>query len=154
MPPIEITRDTTSGTASGFTLLEVVVAFSCAALILGAVLRVFSLGMRTADSAEMRTMGTMLAQSVMTEIQATGPLAPRAAFGSFENGFRWSYRIEPYELEVAPAADADASAVVVPYTISVTVGWGPEDDPAGTVTLTTLRVGGGEVDPGLELAPR
>ena len=128
--------------ASGFTLLEVVVALACVALILGAVLRIFSLGLRTADSAEKRTFGILLAQSVLAEIAVSEPLSPRAAFGGHERGFRWSYRIASYEEGVTvPPADGPSL-----YRIEVTVSWGARDDSAGSVTLTTLRLGNEQND--------
>lgn len=129
-----------SDSCGGFTLLEVVVAFACVALILGAVLRVFSLGVRSTDSAEKRTMGTMLAQSVLTQIETAEPLSPREASGAFENGYRWWYRIEPYEEDGIEDAQ-DELGTARAYTVAVGVTWGQEDDPSGTVTLRTLRVG-------------
>lgn len=127
--------------ASGFTLLEVVVALACVGLILGAVLRIFSLGLRTADSAEMRALGTMLAQSVLTEIAVSEPLSPREAFGAFENGFRWSYRIGPYEEGALVHPGEERAEGPQLYRIEVAINWGREDDPAGSVTVTTLRLG-------------
>lgn len=130
----------------GFTLLEVVVALACVALILGAVLRIFSLGLRTADSAETRALGTLLAQSVLTEVALSEPLSPRAAFGVLENGFRWSYRIGPYEegTMVQPGEEGVEGPQL--YRIEVAISWGPDDDPAGAVTLTSLRLSDGHSD--------
>jgi type II secretory pathway pseudopilin PulG len=129
--------------APGFTLLEVVVALVCAALILGAVLRIFSLGLRTADSAEMRAVGIMLAQSVLAESAASAPLAPREASGVFENGFRWSYRIRSYEEDGSAPAGEEETQELRLYQVEVAVSWGREDDRAGQVTLTTLRLSEG-----------
>jgi general secretion pathway protein I len=132
--------------ASGFTLLEVVVALACIALILGAVLRVFSLGLQTADSARMRALGTMLAQSVLTEIAVSDPLTPREASGAFENGFRWSYRIGAYEESATPQTEEERAQRLQLYRLDVAVSWGRQDNPAGLVTLTTLRLSdGGEL---------
>jgi prepilin-type N-terminal cleavage/methylation domain-containing protein len=137
----------------GFTLLEVVVALACAALVLGAVLRIFSLGMRTADSAEMRAHGTMLAQSILAEIAASEDLMPREASGAFENGFRWLYQIGSYEDETGVRTGEEPPQELQLYRIDVAVSWGREDDPAGRVTLTTVRLGEGSAFSAVERFP-
>lgn len=138
--------------APGFTLLEVVVALACVALILGAVLRVFSLGLRTADSAEKRAHGVMLAQSVLAEIATDSPLDVGQASGTFDDGFRWWCRIGLYEDDSARRTEDEFAQEFWLYRIDVAVAWGRQDDPAGSVTLTTLRVsaapsGGPEREP-------
>lgn len=134
----------------GFTLLEVVVAFTCVALIIGAVLRIFSIGLRTSDVAEKRATGIMLAQSVLSQIEAGGPLSPRAAEGEFVNGYSWAYRIDPY-VEADAAGDGEVPAGAIAYVVAVAVGWAPDDEPGNRVTLRTLRLGAqtdGDLPPG------
>lgn len=131
---------------SGFTLLEVIVALICAALILGTVLRIFSLGLRTADSAEKRALAAMLAQSVMTEITVSEPLSPREGFGALRNGFRFSYRIASYEDTDMLQRSEDHPQEFQLFKVDVAVNWGAEGSSQGTVTLTTLRLGNEEYD--------
>ncbi len=146
-----LSRGRRTDAPGGFTLLEVVVALACAALILGAILRIFSLGMRTADSAEKRAHGAMLAQSVLAEIAAGTSLTPGEASGVFQDGFRWSYRIRSYEDDGSePAGEEEAQALRL-YRVDVAVSWGRQDDPAGQVTLTTVRLS--EADDGSAVEP-
>jgi general secretion pathway protein I len=52
-----------TGRAAGFTLVEMLVAFTVAVLLLGAVYRVFSAGLRAEGSAEAYAKAVLIAQS-------------------------------------------------------------------------------------------
>jgi general secretion pathway protein I len=71
VPPA--TRETTSG----FTLIEVLVAFTIAALMLGALSQVFSTGIGAAALANADKEALLLAQSSLDELGAGGLLSPR-----------------------------------------------------------------------------
>ena len=52
-----------SNSGSGFTLIEILVAFAILALTLTALLQVFTSGLRNVDAADRHLMATMLARS-------------------------------------------------------------------------------------------
>jgi general secretion pathway protein I len=124
----------------GFTLLEVVVAFTIVALVLAAVLRIFSDGLRSVDRAEKYVQATMIAQSKLDELASQQPVVAQQQAGEADGGFSWQAEAAPYfELN---ASDLLGSRVQL-FRFTVAVGWGG-GWPARTVTLSTLRVSGGE----------
>lgn len=118
----------------GFTLLEVLVAFTILALMMGVLLQVFSGGLRTAEVARNHAVGTLLAQSKLAAIGIEEPLVEGERTGAFDNGYRWRYTIDRY-----PEQDGEEEEIV-PYRLTLTVEWGPVGS-GGSVTLTTLRLG-------------
>jgi general secretion pathway protein I len=119
----------------GFTLLEVLVAFTILAVALVALLRAFSSGLRGLDAAEAATAAVQHARSKIEEIGSVIPLEPGLHEGDFEDGYHWRVVIEPHELGDAAAAE---TLPLLPYEIEVTVtGTG---ERGGAVTLRSLRL--------------
>ncbi len=65
----------------GFTLLEVLVAFTILAVALVALLRAFSSGLRGLDAAETASIAVQHARSKMAEVGSTIPLEAGAGHG-------------------------------------------------------------------------
>lgn len=118
----------------GFTLLEVLVAFTILALMMGVLLQVFSGGLRTAEVARNHAVGALLAQSKLAAIGIEEPLVEGERTGDFDNGYRWRYSIDRYQEHDGEEEE------IVPYRLTLTVEWGPAGS-GGSVTLTTLRLG-------------
>jgi general secretion pathway protein I len=122
----------------GFTLLEVLVAFTILAVALVALLRAFSSGLRGLDAAEAATAAVQHARSKMAEVGSVIPLEPGVEEGAFEDGYQWRVVIEPHELGDAAAAE---TLPLLPYEIEVTVTGGTGGGSrGGTVTLRSLRL--------------
>jgi general secretion pathway protein I len=121
----------------GFTLLEVLVAFTILALVMGAVLQIFSGGLRTAEIARNHAVGALLAESKLAAIGIEEPLVAGERTGTFDNGFRWRYSIDPYQEQDGAQEEQEE---LMPYRLIVTVDWGSPGS-GGSVTLTTLRLG-------------
>ncbi len=121
------------GNSRGFTLLEVLVAFTILAVGLVALLRAFSSGLRGLDAAETASIAVQHARSKMAEIGSVIPLEPGAEEGAFADGFRWRVMIEPHELGDGAAAE---TLPLLPYEVEVTV----TGSRGGTVTLRSLRL--------------
>jgi general secretion pathway protein I len=117
----------------GFTLLEVLVAFTILAVGLVALLRAFSSGLRGLDAAETASIAVQHARSKMAEVGSVIPLEPGAEEGAFDDGFRWRVAIEPHELGDGAAAEA---LPLLPYEVEVTV----TGSRGGAVTLRSLRL--------------
>ena len=107
----------------GFTLLEVLVAFTVFALSAGALMQSLSAGMRSGDAAERVGRATALAQSKLAELE----LAPGASLGLREGSYRDADAGYGWRSEVAvtdPAfPDPEQELPVRLYTISVDVLW-------------------------------
>lgn len=123
----------------GFTLIEVLVAFVVTSLVLAAVLGIFSGGLGTSRRADARATAALIATSVLAATGREQPLAEGVAEGVFDNGFRWRRWIEPYLVETLFAEDSG----IFSYRVVVTVSW-PGAGPDDGVTLSTLRIAGGE----------
>jgi len=120
----------------GFTLLEVVVAFTVAALVVAAAFQVFGTAFGGSARAERQTLALLTAESKLAEVGHTLPLAAGTRNGDASGDLDWTVRIvaEPEARE----ADGPRGPVRA-YAITVTVRWGARD--AEAVTLNTLRLG-------------
>jgi general secretion pathway protein I len=120
----------------GFSLIEVLVAFSIMALVLGVLFQIFSTGLRTAGMAEQYSVAERLAHSLLDEASAMRPLEVGERSGEFDGTrYRWRTRIEP-EPDLGPDF---ASPRFSAYRITVRVMWegrGGDRD----FRLSTLRL--------------
>lgn len=119
---------------SGFSLLEVLVAFVVMALTLGVLFQIFGTGLRTAGTADNYARATTLARGQLALAADTPPLTPGRRSGEFAGTpFRWEQAIEPYA--GGPARPEGVEA----YQVTVRVFW-----PAGRgereLVLETLRL--------------
>ncbi len=129
---------TRAGGESGFTLIEVLVSFVIVALAMGALLQIFSSGLRSGYIAEQYSAAVLLAES---KLEATGiedRLVEGETSGAFDNGFRWTVSVRAYD----DGADADQPGTVEAFAVAVTVAW---DGSAGerSFELETLRLATG-----------
>ncbi len=122
----------------GFTLLEVLIAFTLVAFVLAAVIQLYSGGLRSTGISEQRVVAVMLAQSKLAELAARQPLEPHAESGLSGNGYRWRAEVRKY-WEMAALEEPQANPVVL-YQITVDVAWGPAARPRN-LELSTLRIG-------------
>lgn len=123
--------------ARGFTLLEVLIAFTLVAFVLGAALRLYSSGFRGTAVAEQYVIASMLAQSKLDEVAAAQPLLPREETGITRTGYRWQASVRRYA-DLASGAPGERRPVQL-FDLAVTVAFGG-DFRARTLTLRTLRV--------------
>ncbi len=118
----------------GFTLLEILVAFTILALALGVLLRAFSSGVRSLEAAEDYATAAMQVRSKMAEVGPVIVLEPGEHEGELENGSHWRVVVEPHEI------GGESSDSVGPplraYRVEVTVSW----RGGRAVTLNTLRL--------------
>jgi len=119
--------------AAGFTLVEILVAFVIAALLLGVLYQIFSMGARAGQGAAGYSEAVLLAQSGLDALAAApiGPGDTADRIGRYERSTR--VRVQD---ALAPAA---AAVNLVPYEIEVRVAW--RDGPRSrAVSLSTLRL--------------
>ena len=121
----------------GFTLLEVLVAFTVLAISLGVLFEIFSTGMRASRSAEEYTRATLLAESKLATIGITGALEEGESSGEYEDGYAWRVAVRPYRLD-EPEAEGLPPPIEA-YEVVVTVAWG-QGSRERSVSLTTLRL--------------
>ncbi|MEE9356363.1 MAG: type II secretion system protein [Methylococcaceae bacterium] len=123
--------------SQGFSLLEILVAFSILAISLGVLLKVFSSGVRTAIVSEEYAQAVQIADSLLAQTGVEEPLEETEKQGDVGGVYAWTVSVrlfepelENYNMDLLP---------VVPYLISVVVDW-QEINNNRTVELTTLRL--------------
>jgi general secretion pathway protein I len=120
----------------GFTLIEVLVAFAIAALLLVALLRVLALSLGAGERSELYTRATVLAESTLDAVGVVSPLVEGEGAELSEGPFHVHAAVERYH---APG-DPDTAQYLVLYRVSATVSW-REGSRSRALTLTTLRLG-------------
>ncbi len=125
------------GGNGGFTLLEVLVAFTVLAISLGVLFEIFSTGMRASRSAEEYTRATLHAESKLATIGIEQELEEGESSGEYGDGYAWHVGVRPYRLD-----EEEAEGVAPPieaYEVIVTVSWGRGSSDR-SISLTTLRL--------------
>lgn len=120
----------------GFSLLEVLVAFTILALSLGVLMQVFSQALNAASLSGTYGRATALAEAGMDLVGIDIPLESGLRSGETEDGLQW--RVQVTEV---PIADLLAGEAPLPaYLVSSEVTW---ESVRGTrrVSLVTLRLG-------------
>ena len=77
----------------GFTLIEVIVAFTILSVTLVMVMQLFSAGLKASRASSDYTRAVIYAKDIMEQI--TDP--PTDDSGEFEDGFFWETEVTPYE---------------------------------------------------------
>jgi len=134
---------------SGFTLLEVMLAFVVLAAALGLLLGMLSRGLKQVTDSQAATDATLYAQSLLDELGTLQPMAPGASQGEFEHGrYRWRLQVVPTQDPAPPPPPAagqsqpqpvptDASPVL--YRVTLDVDWG-KAGPTQRLHFQTLRL--------------
>jgi len=119
----------------GFSLLEVLVAFTILAMLLGALFQVFSGGLRAASAGERYTRATVIAQSRLAALGAEQPLREGVFSGTTDDAYGWRVTVSPYLDDQLPETDR----VLLPLTVSVEVFWEDGGTPR-TLSLTSIKL--------------
>lgn len=127
----------------GFSLLEVLVAFTVLALSLGVLMQIFSASLRNADITREQGEATTLAQSLLAGIGVETPLAASESSGVHADRFRWRIQIAPFQEppRVGQTEGINPIATLDLWQVTVSVSWGGGASPSSerAVTLATLR---------------
>ncbi len=122
---------------TGFSLLEVLVAFSIMALSLGGLYQSLMGSVRAVDESERMTSAVLIAESVLRS-RAAVPADGWRERGADEQGFEWIVVSSPLH---------DVEAASMPWKlhrVQVSVGWGGR---AGRVSLVSYLPEGVPPDP-------
>jgi general secretion pathway protein I len=123
--------------ASGFSLLEVLVAFAILALSLGVLMQIFQRAMTTTTMSSEYSRIVALAEAKLTAVGGDIPLEEGVHTGDPENGMDWIVSIQPYQLEGWLGGDfgPPLSPLVVTAVASL-----PTPNGARQVTLRSVRL--------------
>ena len=121
---------------SGFTLLEILVAFLILALALGALLPTFSHSLEGVESSEFYVTALAEAQSRMDRVGSEIPLEEGEISGTTEAGFDWVASFHRQEPADATHLDGDEAASVELIDVQIVVS----EAGGRRLTLKSLRL--------------
>lgn len=141
-PCVPGSRFPVPGLQSGYTLIEVIVAFAVLALALTLLLGTLSGASRQVRWADDAGRASLHAQSLLAQLGVGEVLAPGQRQGDFEDGrFRWQLEVAPWhDPAQPPAADDQPRDVFAPtlLAVSLQVAWG--DAANQRLQVSTLRL--------------
>jgi len=124
--------------ASGFSLLEVVVALAVLALSFGVLFRVFGQSLGNIGRGEQYSRAAAVAEAQLAALGAVSSRRLRSYEADVDDGFHVVVTVTP------PKRDGRlASLPVKPYRISVRVAW-DRAGRSGELTVDTIRLGRAE----------
>ena len=121
---------------SGYTLIEVLVAFMILALALTVLMRIFSGGLRNVSVSSDYAVATLIAESRLAAAGIDVPLAPGEMSGTEGERFEWTVSVQDYQ---PWPGYRSATKGVDAYRVTVTVEW-PHGDNTRRVGLSTVRL--------------
>lgn len=140
-----------AGTQRGFTILEVLVAFLLATMLLSLILSGFSTGLSGLSRTERTAQAALVAQSRLAELGVSVPLGEGQYGGVTEDSqieYRWQVSVRPFEWGYA---DVLRDQGLEMYRVDVDVFW-PAAMGEHQYQLATFRTLAGTTEPALEEA--
>jgi general secretion pathway protein I len=124
---------------AGFSLLEILVAFSVMALTLGVLLRIFGGGNRIAIATDEYSRAIVVAESLLASAGVEAPLQPGETSGDIGELYHWTLKVNPFPVDEDLMPQGNVPVPVKPYWVELSVEWG-EGDERRSFDLTTLRL--------------
>jgi len=129
---------------AGFSLLEVLVAFTLLALAMGVVMQIFSRGVNGATLADRYAKATMYAESMLSSVGSETELKEGSADGKFDDDFSWALAVrayqDPYPKDQA-VIDYERLMPTQLFEVELKVSFMAEDRRERVLNLSTLRMG-------------
>jgi general secretion pathway protein I len=132
--------------ASGFTLLEVLLAFVVFALSFTVILEILSGAMRNTVRAKQQTEAALITQSVMDQVGLDIPLESGSRSNGQSGDYRWDLQITNYSggPEAAMFAEAGEMTGVELLEVELQISWGiaPREKSRTFSTVKAVRRAG------------
>lgn len=122
---------------SGFSLIEVLVAFAILAAALATLSSAFGTGLRGTRNAEFQLRAVDFAENLLAEAGRSTPLKRGVQTGTADD-LHWQLEVASWQDDTGEATPPAAGAALEALRVSVTVGWGSRSGQS--VSLQTLRV--------------
>lgn len=135
------TRHSVKGKQTGFTLIEIIIAFAVLALALTLLLGTLSGSARQVRDSADAGRAALHAQSLLAQTGVGEVLQPGARDGEFDDGkYRWTMQISDYTDPLRPQQDVLRNPGG-PHLLrlALTVQWG-DGGPGRQLSLETLRL--------------
>ena len=121
---------------SGFTLLEVLVAFSLLSVSLGVIMLGISKSLRVSDVTREYSRAITLAESRLAEYSEIDLSTVTETAGRFDDRYDWAVEIKPYETSGGQVGVGNTIA----YQLTAKVVW-PGRNNQREIVLSTIRLG-------------
>jgi len=121
----------------GYSLIEVLVAFSILAMALTVLLKIFSAGLRNVDAASEYARAINIAEAELAVPGILEPMQAGITEGEESDGYRWVRDVSAFQ---PPNRPDYTGAPVPPYLIRVEVTWAAGRGER-TLWLETIRLG-------------
>lgn len=131
------------GHSHGFSLLEVLVAFTLFSVALGVMMQIFSRGVNGASLADHYAKAAMHAESKLAAMGLEEALKEGTTSGKIDDDYAWQVTVKPY-VDPAPrdqqALDFEKQHFSQLYEIETRVTFAGDDRKERVVTLSTLQI--------------
>ena len=122
----------------GFTLIEIIAAFTILAMTFMVVLEILSNSSANTIKSSERTEIALEAASKMAEIGVTIPIEEGGESGEFDNGHRWDISMVPYDISYEGDTVMDFAPIEL-YQITLKISWDLDGYEDRVATFNTLR---------------
>ena len=122
---------------AGFTILEVLVGFLVAALLLSVILSAFSDGMRSFVQADRLSQASLVAQSRLAELGHSAPLQPGNYQGRDAAGYSWQVAIAPLSWSFESELQGHQRIL---YQVNVKVSWQGAAGRESSYEISSMRL--------------
>jgi general secretion pathway protein I len=116
---------------NGFSLLEVLVAFTLLAVTMGVMMTTLSSNSRGLVIASQHSEAATLAESLIAEVGVSTPLEVSSLAGEFDEKYHWRLKIEENPMEQGYLKESS-------FLVTAEVSWG-ETGSGRRYVLSTLR---------------
>lgn len=120
---------------AGFTLLEVLVAFTICAFMLGGFLQVFSNGLKQDRTTDRYATALLHAESLLAQVGKITPLRIGEEAGRTADGFSWRILQTLY----GEAGSSFEQTPLIPYQVTLTMTWAVGETERA-LSITSLRL--------------
>lgn len=124
--------------SSGFTLIEVIAAFTILSMTFMVILEILSNSSANTIKSSERTHVALLAQSKMDEVGITIPVEESSLSGDFDDKHSWEVLIEPFEVPYEGNVEMSFAPVEL-FKVALYIRWFDGRGERRTATFTTLR---------------
>jgi general secretion pathway protein I len=128
--------------SGGFTLIEVVVAFTMLSLVLAVSFEIFTSGLKRAGELDDYSRALLIAQSKIASVGTEEQFKEGQSQGQSEDGrFRWAVAVVRTEEGLPPGYKGPY--VYLLYRVDVKVDWLGADSRDRSIALSTMGMGSG-----------
>jgi len=122
---------------SGFSLLEVLVAFAILSMSLGVLYQAFSNSLRNVGASGDYSRAMIIAEARLAEAMADVPVNEGSDQGEVDDRYQWKLTVQRYEYD-----DEGITSQFTPYQVQVVVTW-QDGRHSREYELSTLRLSQG-----------